>query len=298
MTLKDAIDAYLVHLREDRARAYRTRKTYEQELRLFSGGVGEKTRVKKLQRSHVIAHLERQVPGRALPGPSTRNRKLSVLRGFFEFLEEHARLRVNPTAGIRWARVPVDEQQCLDRVQYRALLQAVNGLGRPWLRARERAMIKLIYHTGVRVAELASLAVEQVDLDAAMLTRVRRKGGEDRNVPLNRTIIAELRRWMTVRASRHPATEQLFIGRAGRGLGVRQVERRVKALGEQADIPFPVTPHTLRHTYATELVHRGVNLEVVRRLMNHKSITTTSRYSHVGFDALREAVEQLSEEEA
>jgi len=296
MTLNAAILSYLNHLREDRALAARTLTSYRQELRLFADALGPETRVCSLGREQVIAHLERTDSNGRFCSPATRNRKLTVLRGFFSFLTVRAHAKKNPTDGVRRARVPEDERPCLDRQGYWALLRAAERERLPWLRERDRILVKLLFHTGARVTEVVSITVEQLDLEAALLVDLRRKGGANQTIPLNSAAVTELQRWLMIRRQRQPKTDRLLIGRTGQSLGVRQVERRLKALGEQAGIPFPVTPHVLRHTYATELIHKGVNLEVVRRLMNHQSITTTSRYGHVGFEVLREAVERLVEE--
>lgn len=297
MNVSYHIDAYLDHLREDRALADRTIQSYGQELRLFARVIGQEYKVKKIARGEVIAFLGRPGPRGKMPGPAARNRKLIVLRGFFGYLAGRGHIETAPTAGIQWARVPRAERPYLAAADHRKLLKAVGEVSPAWRRNRDRALIQTLFHTGIRVTELVGITLDQVDLVGAVLTDLHRKGGADQTLPLNRMVVDELQRWLAVRELRSPRGTKLFIGRAGQGLSVRQVERLMKVFGEQAGIPFPVTPHVLRHTHGAELVRAGVNLEVIKRLLNHQSITTTSRYSHVGFDAMREAVERLVEEE-
>ena len=298
MSLNDLVDAYLKHLKEDRALYERTVLGYGQELRLFVRLVGADVLPKDINREHVLSSLQGTGKGDKPIAPSSRNRKLIVLHGFLRYLLEQGVLARDPSIGIGWAKVRNTEKPHLDREDYRELLHAIEGERRHWLRVRDRAIIQTLFHTGLRVSELAGIELGQVDLDNAMFIDFRRKGGSEQTLPLNREVITELRRWLKVRVQRNARTNHLFIGRTGKGLGIRRIEQRLHELGKQAGISIPVTPHTLRHLHATELVRASVDMEVVKRLMNHRSITTTSRYSHVGFDVLQEAVERLVEEES
>jgi len=293
MTLNDHIETYLAHLRDDRALAARTIRSYGQELRLFVRTIGQEHQIDRIAREEVLVFLGRDGPRGRPPGPAARNRKLIVLRGFFGYLVERGHIETDPTAGIQWARVPKVERPYLNAADYRKLLEVVDELSPAWRRIRDRALIQTLFHTGIRVAELVGITLDQLDLTGAVLTDLHRKGGAAQTLPLNRVVVAELQRWLSARECRSTKISHLFIGRTGKGLSVRQVERLMKGFGEKAGIPFPVTPHVLRHTHGAELVRVGVNLEVIKRLLNHQSITTTSRYSHVGFDAMREAVERL-----
>lgn len=296
MTLDDLIDSYLQHLRETRQLSVRTLDGYRQELCLFAGSVGGGTRISKLDRDHVLAFLNRRNANGEPLNPSSRNHKLTVLRGLGRYQVDHTRARKDPTQGIPWVRVPRKEKPSLSMAEYRALLGAVGELHPPWLRRRQRCLVQLLFHTGLRVSELVGLAVNQVDLEEAVLRGLRRKGGHQQMLPLNREVLQELILWLPVRGLRKVVTDRLFIGRTGQGLGVRQVQRQLKELGQQASISISVTPHLLRHTYASELANRGVNLKVIQELMGHADIRTTSHYAHVGFEALRAASERLAEE--
>ncbi len=296
MTLNDLIDDYLAHLRDDRALAERTLRSYGQELRLFASVVGEGVAADELSRDHVLAYLNKEGPDGKPLNPSSRNRKLIVVRGFCTFLKERAHARKDASDGISWARVPRQERPSLSLADYRALLDALDAMRLPaWRQVRDRCLVQLLFHTGIRVAELVAIHEDQMDLEHAVITDLPRKGGGAQTIPLNHVAVTELRRWLSTRNKRDAQDEHVFIGRTGSGLGVRQVERVTKALGQQAEIPFPVTPHVIRHTFASELARLGVNMEIIRRLMNHRNIATTSRYTHVGLDALREAVELLGE---
>ena len=298
MRLNQAIQTYLDYLRDERQLSNRTVRGYGYELRLFAAGMGEDKDVKTIDRDQVLGFLNRPGPDGAPLRPTSRNRKLIVLRGLFKYLERENLVEEEdaPTYQIKWVKVPQIEAPCLTWNDYQALLDSFPENNPTWLQIRDRTLIQVLFHTGIRVHELVSIQMNQVDLSGGVLTGLKRKGNSIQTLPLNRVVVAELRRWMEVREQRQPLTDHLFLTRYRRGMTVRQVQRRLTDLGKHAGVAIPVTPHALRHLHATALLERNVNLEVVRRLMNHKSIKTTQRYSHVGFDALKEAVERLCED--
>lgn len=298
MKIDEAIARYRSYLQDERSLSERTIKGYGYELSMFATMVGEDREVKDIVRDEVVAFLNQPGPDGSPLRPASRNRKLIVLRGFFKYLQREKILRIEtpPTLQIEWVKVPQIQAPCLTWHDYQALLASFPEKEGTWMQLRDRCLVTMLFHTGIRVHELVSLEVGQVDVAGGTLMGVKRKGNSIQTLPVNSAVLKELHEWFAVRESRAPKTEHLFIGRGGKGLGVRQVERRLVDLGKRAGIAIPVTPHALRHLHATELIQRGVNLEVVRRLLNHKSIKTTQRYSHVAFDSLREAVQRLVED--
>ena len=166
--------------------------------------------------------------------------------------------------------------------------------------ARDRAILELLYSTGMRVSELVSRNLEDLDFDAEML-RVRGKGNKERLVPVGRPAREAVQAWL-------PSRQQLMQERAGRGLALekealflngrgsrlttRSVERMVQAYGERAGIPQTVTPHALRHSFATHLLEMGADLRSVQELLGHASLSTTQRYTHLTLDHLAEVYDK------
>jgi integrase/recombinase XerC len=205
-------------------------------------------------------------------------RRLATLRSYYRFLMRRGRLVANPAREVRAPKLakrlptylPIDESEALLRV---APAPAAAG-------PRDRAILELLYATGVRVAELSGLDVEDVDLrDGAV--RVLGKGGKERIVPMGGPAIEALRAYLGERAS----GPLLKNARGGR-LTVRSIHRIVRARARAAGLARRVTPHTLRHTFATHLLDAGADLRLIQELLGHARLGTTQKYTHVSADRL------------
>ncbi len=154
---------------------------------------------------------------------------------------------------------------------------------------RDRAILVLLYGTGIRASECSGLREEDVDLDQRVI-RVRGKGGHERTVPLNHKVVAALQVYRQRRSVVAPR-ECFFQSRRGRGMSRGVIYERVKTCARGARIPKCVSPHRLRHTFATHLVKAGVGLVTIRDLLGHRLITSTQIYLHVTAQDLREAAD-------
>jgi integrase/recombinase XerC len=165
---------------------------------------------------------------------------------------------------------------------------------------RDRAILELLYSTGIRVAELVSRNLEDLDFESEML-KVRGKGNKERLVPVGRPARESVLAWLPSRqqltrerASRglEPDKEALFLNSRGSRLTTRSVERLVRFYSERAGIPQLVTPHALRHSFATHLLEMGADLRSVQELLGHASLSTTQRYTHLTLDHLSEVYDK------
>lgn len=155
--------------------------------------------------------------------------------------------------------------------------------------ARDRLIVDLGRYAGLRVSEIVRLRVEHLDLDAGLIEVHAGKGDKDRNLPLHRSLVEPLRACIGDRA-----TGWLFPSPRGAGhLTSRSVQRMIAASAARAGIARRVTPHKLRHTFATTALRRGANLRQVQELLGHASVATTEIYTHLDVDDLREAVSRL-----
>jgi len=229
---------------------------------------------------------------------ATVGRKLSALRTFFKFLLRKHVIANDPVAGIGGPKVGKYLPTFLTVDEVFSLLEAPCKKNRFML--RDSAILELLYSTGIRVAELVSVNMESLDFESEML-RVRGKGNKERLVPVGRVALEAIRGWF-------PLREQLIADRARRGhkvekkalllnsrgsrLTTRSVERMVKAYGEQAGLPQSVTPHALRHSFATHLLEMGADLRSVQELLGHASLSTTQRYTHLTLDHLTEVYDK------
>ncbi len=207
-------------------------------------------------------------------------RRLAALRSFYRFLVRRGRAGNNPAREVRTPRLPkrlpvylpIDESEALLRADF-----AATPLG-----ARDRAILETLYASGVRVAELAGLDVDDVDLREGAM-RVMGKGAKERMVPLGRKAVEAIQAYL---ADREELAGPLFRNRRRGRLTVRSLHRIVRARAEQAGLTRRVSPHTLRHTFATHLLDAGADLRLIQDLLGHARLGTTQKYTHVSTDRL------------
>jgi site-specific recombinase XerC len=190
-----------------------------------------------------------------------------------------------PTDGITPPKREKRGRNYLSQEAYTKLLQLAAGT------PRDCAILQVFLQTGVRVSELACLTVDDVDLERGML-RVTGKGMADRDIPLNKKATAALRLWLTARAPTEHRV--LFTNRFGAPLGVRGIQKLVERYRRGAGIERRITPHSLRHTFATHKARQGVNAFQLRDYLGHATVATRQLYVHLGQDEARKVMEQTS----
>ncbi len=212
-------------------------------------------------------------------GPASLARKLSALRTFYGWCRKSGRTQADPTAGLARPKVPKRLPDMLRPEEVAAVLEAVGG-DEPYAR-RDRAVLELLYSSGLRVSELAGLDVASVDL-AEGTVRVVGKGNKERQVPVGRPAIAAVARWLEVRGGvRGAAGPALFLGPSGRRFGDRQVRTVLRRAALRAGLGRRAYPHLLRHCFATHLLENGADLRSIQELLGHASLSTTQRYTQV-----------------
>ena len=208
-------------------------------------------------------------------------RRLAALRSFFRFLMRRGRASANPAREVSTpklprklpAYLPIDESEALLRVTPPPTAGGV----------RDRAILELFYATGIRVAELAGLDVEDLDLREGAV-RVLGKGRKERIVPVGRKAVEALRAYLAREGERESGP--VFLNGRGGRLTVRSVHRIVRARARAAGLHRRVSPHTLRHTFATHLLDAGADLRLIQELLGHARLGTTQKYTHVSTDRL------------
>ena len=218
---------------------------------------------------------------------SSVGRKLSAVKQFFRFLLRRGHIRRDPTVGIA---TPKKDQQLPahltvdDMVRLLEAPPADTAAG-----LRDRALLEVTYSCGLRVSELVGL--DWGDIDAHIeVVRVRGKGRKERIVPIGSRALAALDRYRAVIAElcpgRTPDPRAVFLNRFGRRLGVRSVARFVDHWVLVAGVAGKVSPHALRHSFATHLLDAGADLRAIQEMLGHASLSTTQRYTHVSLDQL------------
>ena len=221
-------------------------------------------------------------------GASAVNRHVTVLKNFYRAIiaMDHLDHDLNPMTHFpRIKAAPVKLPVCLTEKEVGRLLQmprtdTVLGL-------RDRSILTLLYGTGIRATECATLREADVDLVDRTI-RVTGKGGHERVIPLNRTVAKTMLKYRQARGRMTPATE-FFRSRSGGGMSRNAIYERVRKYSQLAKIQKRVSPHRLRHTFATHLVKRGIKLVTIRDLLGHRCIGSTQIYLHTTADDLRNA---------
>ena len=211
---------------------------------------------------------------------ATTARKLASLRSFYKHLVRQGRIEASPISVIRTPRQDKRLPKCLDIEQVTALLAAPDTM--TLLGARDRAIIETIYSAGLRIGELVSLDVDDVD-SPRQVVRVRGKGKKERLGPLGGCALAAIDAYLAKRReafARDPAGP-LFVNRAERRLSARSIRRKFDKYLLAAGISTSVSPHVLRHSFATHMLNAGADLRSVQEMLGHESLSTTQIYTHL-----------------
>jgi integrase/recombinase XerC len=211
---------------------------------------------------------------------SSAARKLSAVRAFIRYLRRESAIESDPAALVSAPKLPHTIPAHLTVGEMNRLLEmpdASTPLGR-----RDRAILELFYASGLRLGELVGLAVEDVDLSQRMV-RVLGKGRKQRLVPFNSTTASAIRRYLKDRASspHRGMRAPLFLNYRGGRLSARSVDRLVRRYVAECNARFGISPHALRHSFATHLLANGADLRAIQELLGHARLSTTQRYTHV-----------------
>jgi integrase/recombinase XerD len=219
---------------------------------------------------------------------TSANRRLTVFRRYFRWALRERRIGADPTLRLLAARQPLRVPKSLSEAQVEALLAAPD-VDTP-LGLRDRSMLELLYASGLRVSELVGLKTVHLGLNEGVL-RVLGKGSKERLVPFGEEAHAWLRRWLAegrpqVLGAR--SADALFVTVRGAGMTRQMFWGLVKRYARLAGITAPLSPHTLRHAFATHLLNHGADLRAVQLLLGHADIGTTTIYTHVARERLRQ----------
>ena len=293
--MKDHLKSFLAYLKLNRHVSPHTVRAYETDVTQYLAWVASETGKKMSQlgpadldmnsvRMHV-ADLNRAGKAR-----STVARKLSGLRTFVKYLRREEIIDHDPTA---MAIAPKRDQTIpthLSEPEIARLIESPNtadALGR-----RDRAILELFYASGLRLSELVAIDLEDLNLSERMV-RVMGKGGKERLVPFNHSTLTAIRAWMKDRAGLVRATpkavsrklkanpDPLFVNYRGSRLTGRSVDRLLRRYVAQCSTRMGISPHALRHSFATHLLQRGADLRAIQELLGHARLSTTQRYTHV-----------------
>jgi integrase/recombinase XerC len=300
--LTELIDSYISALKTQKGYSEHTVRNYRSDLEQFRSFLkGRGAREQEIEQDPAIESIDFFVIREYFSNlfsaakKTTVARKMSAVRSFFSFLEKRGLIPNNAAADLTAPRqekyiptyLPVDEMfRLLQRPdQDRAL-----GL-------RDLAILEVLYSCGFRVSELAGLNVKSIDFDQR-LVKVLGKGNKERIVPVGKEAVKALRRYLESslplrkKVGGDAETGPLFINARGTRLSTRSVATIVKKYGKAGGLMLDISPHALRHTFATHLLDGGADLRSVQELLGHASLSTTQKYTHVSLDKLMEVYDK------
>lgn len=277
--LSAAIDLYLQDMRSGLGRSAHTTVNYAVDLSQFAGylqGLGVEA-PGEIETTHIRGFL-RDVVGFGY-ARSSAARKLSAVRSWLRFLQHRGVISRNPAGGVRGPKLPSRLPRAISREEIELLLEkGPDGSDAP----RDLAVMELMYGSGLRIAETAGLRWEHIDL-AERWIRVLGKGEKERLVPMGRYAVRALELWRSVSGQ---GSAFVFPGAGGGAITVRTLHRVVHRAAARAGLPG-VTPHVLRHSFATHMLEGGANLRVLQELLGHESLVTTQKYLKITAEQMR-----------
>lgn len=288
MAIDRYVDKFLSYLKVERNSSPHTVINYAVDLRDFGGFVGdvevEKIGILEL-RKFLAALREKNLQKRTVA------RKLATLRSFFKFLRREGLLKTNPAASLMNPRLDKKLPKFLSEEEVGRLLGSI-GNGDSPLSRRDRAILETLYSTGMRVGELVSLGLADVDFLGGII-KVRGKGKKERLCPVGEHALKAIREYVGEAAFGDAGRGRaLFANRRGGRLTDRSVRRLLSKYLLKASLQSGVSPHTLRHSFATHLLDRGADLRAVQELLGHASLSTTQIYTHLTPERLKQAYEK------
>jgi len=279
------IDAYLDHLRVERRLAAHTLESYARDLRaLAEFAAGRNRKIDRLDR-HALEAFVRQQMASGL-SPRSVARSVAAVRGFFRFLVLDRRLDESPAEDLQPPRAWPALPKFLSLDQVDALLDQPD-VSTP-LGLRDRALIEVLYATGMRVSELIAIRAADLHLDAAYLTCIG-KGNKERIIPIGEQASAWLERYQRdarpvlvgKRKGADRGAPRVFVNARGGPLSRVGFWKILKRHGRRAGLPRTLSPHVLRHSFATHLLDRGADLRAIQLMLGHADLSTTQIYTHV-----------------
>lgn len=221
---------------------------------------------------------------------ATIARKLATLRSFYKFLVKRSHIASNPVVSIRTPKQEKKLPRFLEYEEIKRLLDTppVNS----WLGARDRAILETLYSTGIRVSELVALNMDDIDF-LGEVVHIRGKGKKERIAPIGSSALQTIQHYMEYRNKRAQSngnfdSKVLFVNKHGRRLSTRSVRRKMDKYLKMAGLDPAISPHTLRHSFATHMLNNGADLRSVQELLGHQSLSTTQVYTHLTTKKLKE----------
>jgi integrase/recombinase XerD len=296
--VKEAIDSFLDYLALEKGFSENTLAAYRNDLHQLAGFVeGEAAKRGTIppwaafDRQAMMSYLL-DLKGRGYAA-TTVARKVAAIKSFFGFMVSDGIIKENPTEGVSSTKVGKSLPKPISIEQVHRLLAEPAKLATPEAK-RDKAMLELLYATGMRVSELVSLNLADLDADGGYV-RCFGKGHKERLIPIHARAVGAVREYLDEvrpRLARSSEEKALFLNRRGERLTRQGLWQILKGYAKSAELGVEITPHTLRHSFATHMLSGGADLRSVQELLGHANISTTQVYTHLTTEDMRRAYQK------
>lgn len=283
--MKGYIDEYLRYLAAERGASEHTIRSYRKDLSTFFEHI--RSEVEAVDIMDVRGFIAKQMSDGLKK--STVGRRLATIRSFFKFLQREGYVKTNPAKLVNTPKMPRLLPKFLTVDDVFSLIEKPEGIG--FCPARDKAILELLYSSGLRVSELSGMNTDDLNIKEG-LVKVRGKGKKERIVPVGRKAREALKSYMIERVLLKKKDRALFLNRSGTRLTDRGVRRIVVKYARAILLDSRIGPHTLRHTFATHLLQGGADLRVIQELLGHSSLSTTQKYTHLDITHLMDVYDK------
>jgi len=289
------IKEFIQYLKEEKNLSLNTVKSYNSDIKGFFSYTKSKNvkDIRKIDYPFIREYLcflkEQKIKEQELK-KSTLARKVAVLRSFFHYLYLKKHTPSFSLAALRGPKLGKKIPSFLEEEEVKKLLNSTEGDN--FFHCRDKAILEVLYATGIRVKELTGLNIDNVDLEEEVV-KVKGKGGKERMIPLGSYAIKALNLYLEKRRQKERTeAKALFLNRSGERLSDRSVRKKLNKYLNLANIVKSASPHTLRHSFATHLLNRGADLRSVQELLGHERLSTTQIYTHITPKRLKEVYQK------
>lgn len=277
MDIDKTAEDFLGYIKAELGLSPNTALAYSEDLGHFSSYL-KKNKINNPARQDLTAYLMELKKGGF--SPSTIARRLSAVKGYFRYMLNEGLMKENPAAGMKSPRKWTEIPEAISASDVRRLLEAPDRKKPAGM--RDSAILELLYATGMRISEARGIKTEDINFEAGFL-KCMGKGGKERIIPVGGKALASIRLYMEKARPRYSkgSSRELFVTRLGKAFSRQGLWKTVKKYALKAGIRDNITPHMLRHSFASHLLERGADLRAVQEMLGHSSISTTQIYTHV-----------------
>jgi integrase/recombinase XerC len=283
--LKNYIEEFMLFLRAEQGVSPHTVRAYQRDLIEFFSFLEKKPKdVDNLDIRSFLASLHHKKLKK-----SSIARKLATIRSYFKYLHREGFVKKNPAKLVSSPKTPINLPRFLTIDEVFTLMDTPRG--DTFMLTRDKAILELLYSSGLRVSELTSIDIADLDLKESLI-RVKGKGRKERIIPVGSEAMTAINNYLPERLSVKKKSAALILNNRGGRLTERSVRRILLQYSRMINLKGDLSPHTLRHTFATHLLHEGADLRSIQELLGHSSLSTTQKYTHVDIGHLMEVYDK------